>query len=75
MTVTKTFQYHSIEQVEYEAFAQKFKAGEFGNQRYGQAFFNHFKLHKMTADVDLNRLYEMDGDDARLQIHALFHVH
>lgn len=72
---TKTFKYPSIEQAEYAVFVAKFKAGEFGNQRYGQAFFNHFNLHKMKSDTSLNRLYQLDGDDARLLINELFTIH
>ena len=72
---TKTFESPSIEQSEYTNFVVKFKAGEFGNQRYGQAFYNHFNLHKMKFDNNLQRLYELDGDDARLWIHSLFNIH
>lgn len=72
---TQTFNHPSIEQTEYAVFVAKFKAGEFGNQRLGQAFFNHFQLHKMKSDTSLNRLYQLDGDDARLLINKLFTIH
>lgn len=72
---TQTFNHPSIEQTEYAVFVAKFKAGEFGNQRLGQAFFNHFQLHKMKSDTHLNGLYQKDGDDARIEIHRLFNIH
>lgn len=36
------------------------KGGEWKHLRYGQAFFDYFKMYKMTPRPDLNRLYESD---------------
>lgn len=38
----------SIDAVEYRHFRSRFGAGDFGLQRFGQAFCNHFKLHRVS---------------------------
>lgn len=45
-----------------------FNQGKFGSQRLGQAFHNHMKLHKCSNPADKvlqDKLYELDGDEAR----------
>lgn len=32
----------------FDQFHIRWKTGEFASQRYGQAFYNHFNLHKMA---------------------------
>lgn len=36
-----------LERARYEEFKALHTQGDFGNQRLGQAFYNHFKLHKL----------------------------
>ncbi len=65
----------TIEPAAFANFMTSFRAGSFEGQRLGQAFFHHFALHKMhDASQRLDRLYEMDGDDALSMIHSLFDV-
>lgn len=62
----------SLEKYAYQVFQAKFKAGGFGKQRYGQAFYDHFKLHKLVNQQALCGLYEKDGDEAKRLISKLF---
>ena len=62
-----------IEKRQFEIFQQHFKAGKFGLQRFGQAFYNHFDLHKMESWKDkLDTLYQQDGQTAVDTINQLF---
>lgn len=53
-----------------DVFYRDFNNGLYPHQRLGQAFFNHFKLHKMN-DNHLSNLYELDGDRARDMIASM----
>jgi hypothetical protein len=50
----------------YQDFRSDFKAGKFGTQRFGQAFHDHFKLHKseLNNNPEIQKLYEQDGEEA-----------
>lgn len=61
-----------LELARYEEFQALWSQHTFGEQRLGQAFYNHFKLHKLTSQDCLHELYEADGDKALALIHALF---
>lgn len=62
--VTCTFSATMVQEF-WEAFAE----GKYGSQRIGQAFYNHFDLHKVVSDkTGLDKLYEMDGAVARAWI-------
>ena len=47
-----------------------FKRGDYKGQRYGQAFFNHFNLHKMNGSHrrHFDIIYNMEDDRARNEI-------
>ena len=62
----------SIEKREYDNFCRKFNKGAFGTQRFGQAFFNHFNLHKVEDQASLKNLYAKDGDHAKNLINEIF---
>jgi hypothetical protein len=64
----------AIEHRTYQDFMARFKAGHFGSQRLGQAFFNHFELHEKNAAENhrFNKLYELDGDSAQAELRKLF---
>lgn len=63
----------SIENAEWHRFNSLFKQGKFPHLRFGQAFFNHFNLHKMVdVDGSLNRIYQADGVQAALLIKERF---
>lgn len=64
-----------IERAAYEEFVRLWSQGSFERQRLGQAFYNHFNLHKLTGQVGLHDLYEADGDKAARLISRLFHFH
>ncbi len=49
--------------------------GRFVHQRLGQAFYNHFNLHKLADQTSLQGLYEADGEKASRLIMRLFHPH
>lgn len=53
-------------------FDRQFSAGHFGAQRYGQAFYDFFKLGRVAKQEDLKNLYAKDGDHAKRLIHELF---
>ena len=46
----------------YQVFCQKFNGGEFGTQRFGQAFFNYFNLHKLSekSRAPFDAIYQME---------------
>jgi len=64
----------SIEQREYQKFMKMYKDGKFGTQRLGQAFYNHFNLHKVDDQDSLFNLYAKDGDNATNLIKQLFDI-
>lgn len=74
-TEQTTVAYTSIEKAEFAYFMGKINRGEFGNQRLGQAFWNHFSLHKMADQSALQNLYEKDGEEALNLIRDLFDFH
>jgi hypothetical protein len=55
-----------------DQFDRQFSAGHFGAQRYGQAFYDFFKLDRMAKQEDLKNLYAKDGEHARRLINELF---
>ena len=64
---------YQLSAVDYKKFQQMFAAGQFGGQRYGQAFHDYFKLHKMTsadAEVACGRIY--NSPNARMHITETF---
>lgn len=61
-----------VEQFEYDRFMKLFKTGKFGTQRLGQAFYNHFNLHRLSNQERLNNLYAKDGDHAIGCIKGIF---
>jgi hypothetical protein len=63
-----------IERSAFDEFRNKWHAGKFQHLRYGQAFYNHFGLHKMSDQDYLGDLYELDGDAARAAIGHLFRI-
>ena len=54
----------TIEKKEFDVFLKKLKQGDFKGQRVGQAFYNHFKLHKLKDQVFLDNIYAKDGKHA-----------
>jgi len=65
----------SIEKHAYQRFMRDFKAKKFGTQRLGQAFYDHFKLHRLTDQGQLNNIYSKDGEHAIACIQAVFNIH
>jgi len=61
-----------LEQFRLGEFRNLWFKGQFGNQRYGQAFYNYFNLHKLADQVGLRNMYELDGDAARKVIGQVF---
>lgn len=65
----------SIEKYAFQVFNRKFKAGKFGSQRYGQAFYDYFKLHKLVDQESLKNLYAKDEVQARNLVKEIFKIH
>jgi len=63
-----------IERAAYEEFEQLWHQGAFDQQRLGQAFYNHFRLHKLTNQDPLYELYEAKGEKALRLISQLFTI-
>jgi hypothetical protein len=58
--------------IEAKSLNMLFKHNNFRGQRLGQAFFNHFQLHKMKEHEQFNKLYqEKDEEKARQLIREL----
>lgn len=47
----------TIEEKAYSDFKKGYGEKKFGDQRYGQAFFNHFNLEKMNHKGRYDKLY------------------
>ena len=62
----------SIEQRKFDNFMADFKLSKFGTQRLGQAFYNEFKLHKISDQASLRNLYAKDGEHAVNLIKEIF---
>ncbi|MBK5512528.1 hypothetical protein [Pseudomonas sp. TH15] len=53
-----------IDSAAYEHFLSLWELGKFEGQRLGQAFYNHFRLHRLSDQTPLQGLYEADGKKA-----------
>lgn len=63
----------SLEQEAFNRFMNEFKYSDtYKGQRLGQAFYNHFNLHKLSDQESLKNLYERDGEHAKAIIRELF---
>lgn len=64
-----------IEEAEYQKFQDQFYNGDFGSQRFGQAFYNYFELHKLTDQDQFIGIYEeRDSVKAKELILRLFNL-
>lgn len=58
---------------QYHLFEKKWLNGDYLELRYGQAFYQFFKLEKCAdPDGNLNKLYNADLSESRLLISKLF---
>ncbi|WP_338524257.1 hypothetical protein NUH87_00735 [Pseudomonas batumici] len=63
-----------IESARYDEFLDLWEQGAFDQQRLGQAFYNHFRLHRLTDQAVLQGLYEIDGEKAGAVIFRVFRI-
>nr|WP_253911926.1 hypothetical protein [Pseudomonas sp. CVAP\ len=63
-----------IERATYDEFLALWDRGAFENQRLGQAFYNHFRLHRLSERRLLHGLYESDGRKALNAIAGIFQI-
>ncbi|MGY2285143.1 hypothetical protein [Pseudomonas gingeri] len=61
-----------IESARYSEFLERWEQRLFEEQRLGQAFYNHFRLHRLADQAVLQGLYELDGEKARTLISRVF---
>lgn len=63
----------NISKTLYDEFRKDWNTGKYAGQRLGQAFFNHFSLHKVDKKDDpfLDRLYNADGSLAQSMISTM----
>lgn len=64
----------SIERRRYDNFISQFKDGKFGSQRFGQAFYDHFKLDRMKDQSKVCGIYARDGEAAKAYIEGVFNI-
>jgi hypothetical protein len=64
----------SLEKDAYLKFRRKFDGGEYKLQRFGQAFYNTFNLHRLSNQAVLRGLYELNGTDAERMIEEIFEL-
>jgi hypothetical protein len=62
----------TLEHRQFAIFTHKFNDGKFGTQRLGQAFYDYFKLDKLSNQAALKNLYAKDGKQAANLIMELF---
>lgn len=56
-------------------FNKRWDKGEFKGQRYGQAFYNHFRLERIVNQDQLNNLFSIkDDSEARKMIKTIFRL-
>ncbi|MPQ71047.1 MULTISPECIES: hypothetical protein [unclassified Pseudomonas] len=63
-----------IESVSYDEFLDLWEQGAFDQQRLGQAFYNHFRLHQLADQSVLQGLYETDAEKASVVISRVFRI-
>jgi len=63
-----------IESASYDEFLDLWEQGAFDQQRLGQAFYNHFRLHQLTDQAVLRGLYEADAKKASAVISRIFQI-
>ena len=63
-----------IERATYDEFLELWDRGAFENQRLGQAFYNHFRLHRLSDQKLLHGLYESDGKKAMNAVSEIFQI-
>lgn len=61
-----------LEKRAHENFMALWRKGDFHGQRFGQAFYNHFRLDRLADQKQLCGLFEADGDQARLIVDKVF---
>ena len=61
-----------LEKYKVDLFMKKFKNKEFGTQRLGQAFHDHFRLDRLANQGQLKNLYNQDGEAAKQLIQEIF---
>lgn len=62
----------TIEKASYAIFCEKFDKGEFGTQRLGQAFYDYYKLHRLSDQSQVEKIYVRDHKEAKDLIDGLF---
>ena len=66
---------YDIERKEYYNFKNLWYSGKYKHLRLGQAFYNHFNLHKMSDQESLRGLYnEVDGEKVQKIIGEVFRM-
>ena len=62
-----------LERHAFQHFLREVKTDKYKGQRWGQAFYNHFKLHKVIShDKEFDKLYELDGQPAKDLVSNIF---
>lgn len=61
-----------LEKKAYRNFLKLWREDKFCGLRLGQAFYNHFSLHRLVDQDQLRGLYEKDGDEAHKVIGQVF---
>lgn len=72
--MTEVLEKIMIEEATYREFKKSFGNGNFGRQRFGQAFFDYFKLDRLKNKEQFDKLYnEPSTSVAVSMIRSLFH--
>ncbi len=58
----------SLELIAFGNFVNNYYDGKCGTQRFGQAFWDYFKLDKMSNKERFGNLYNVEDDQKALQI-------
>lgn len=61
----------NISKTLFDEFQKEWREGKYAGQRYGQAFYNHFSLHKCNHGPELDRLYNATDAVAKVMVLAL----
>lgn len=64
-----------LEQKAIADFQRRFANGDFGSQRYGQAFYDHFKLDRVSSQkAEMDKIYNVDNGNFSAVFHQYIEV-
>lgn len=64
----------TIRQSHYDSFQKQYLQGVYVNKRFGEAFYEYFKLEKLKDQTEVSNLFAKDGEMAKASILSIFDI-